>query len=426
METPPIQDKKHDSHSQQYQHGQHDFAEPFDFTDQLNSPTVIANPYPAYHQLREQSPLNYVFFPGGVAPGVDEPMRAWALMKYNDVYSALRNHTTFSSASNPLEEKIGPKLVLLTDDPPRHTRFRRLVNTAFTPKRLQALEPRITAIAHELLADLKPGQTDIVQSYAIPLATKVIASLIGIPEEEYDTFRRWSAATMAILGLEPQERAQRMQDMLAYFQRIVVTRRTHAAEDLITALVEAKVEGESLHDWEILGFCTLLLLAGNETTVNLVGNMLNILVDRPDLWQQLGQNRELVEPAIDETLRYESPAQRLLRVTTREVEVSGVRIPQGDAVMTFYGAANRDPTVFPNPDVFYLDRTPQNHVAFGKGIHYCLGAPLARAEAKITLNVLLDRFPRLERADLPAVRQIASPFVLGFQSLPLILTVETR
>jgi cytochrome P450 len=231
---------------------------------------------------------------------------------------------------------------------------------------------------------------------------------------------------MAILGLEPQERAQRMQDMLAYFQRIVVTRRTHAAEDLITALVEAEVEGESRHDWEILGFCTLLLLAGNETTVNLVGNMLNILVDRPDLWQQLGQNRELVEPAIDETLRYESPAQRLLRVTTREVEVSGVRIPQGDAVMTFYGAANRDPTVFPNPDVFYLDRAPQNHVAFGKGIHYCLGAPLARAEAKITLNVLLDRFPRLERADLPAVRQIASPFVLGFQSLPLILTVETR
>ncbi len=217
-----------------------------------------------------------------------------------------------------------------------------------------------------------------------------------------------------------------MQDMLAYFKQIIVTRRTHAAEDLITALVEADVEGESLHDWEILGFCTLLLLAGNETTVNLIGNMLNILVDRPDLWQQIGQHRELIGAVIDEALRYESPAQRLLRVTTREVEVSGVRIPQGDAVMIFYGAANRDPTVFPDPDAFHLDREPQNHVAFGKGIHYCLGAPLARAEARITLNVLLDRFPRLERADLPAVRQVASPFVLGFQHLLLILTRATR
>ena len=417
METSTTQDKNRDSQ---------DLLQPFDCVDQLNSPAVIANPYPAYHQLREQSPLNYIFFPGGVAPGIDEPMHAWALMKYHDVYSALRDHTTFSSANNPLEEKIGPKLVLLTDDPPRHSRFRRLVNTAFTLKRVEALEPRITAIAHGLLENRGPGQTDIVQSYAIPLATKVIASLIGIPEEEYATFRRWSAATMSILGLEPHERAQRMQDMLAYFKQIIVTRRTQAAEDLITALVEADVEGESLHDWEILGFCTLLLLAGNETTVNLSGNMLNILVDRPDLWQQIGQHRELIDSVIDEALRYESPAQRLLRVTTREVEVSGVRIPQGDAVMIFYGAANRDPTVFPDPDAFRLDREPQNHVAFGKGIHYCLGAPLARAEARITLNVLLDRFPRLERADLPAVRQLASPFVLGFQHLLLILTRATH
>ncbi len=300
METSTTQDKNRDSQ---------DLVQPFDCVDQLNSPAVIANPYPAYHQLREQSPLNYIFFPGGVAPGIDEPMHAWALMKYHDVYSALRDHTTFSSANNPLEEKIGPKLVLLTDDPPRHSRFRRLVNTAFTLKRVEALEPRITAIAHGLLENRGPGQTDIVQSYAIPLATKVIASLIGIPEEEYATFRRWSAATMSILGLEPHERAQRMQDMLAYFKQIIVTRRTQAAEDLITALVEADVEGESLHDWEILGFCTLLLLAGNETTVNLIGNMLNILVDRPDLWQQIGQHRELIDSVIDEALRYESPAQ---------------------------------------------------------------------------------------------------------------------
>jgi cytochrome P450 len=391
--------------------------------DYLATPTSIADPYPVYRQLRDQSPANYLFLPGGIIPGVDEPMRAWAFMKFADVYGALRDHETFSSARNPLEGKVVPKLVLITNDPPRHTRFRRLVNKAFTLKRIETLTPWITSTAHELLDEMDKGEVDIVQSYTIPLPVKVIARLLGIPGEDYQTFKRWSDVllTQATSALAVTEQIKSNQEMAAYFARMALARRAQGADDLITALVEAEVEGESLQDWEILGFCILLLVAGNETTTNLVGNLLNLLVDRPELWQQLREDRSLVETVIEETLRYESPVQRLNRVTTRDVEVSGVKISAGEMISIFYGAANRDRSEFSNPEEFRLDRDLRNHVAFGMGIHYCLGAPLARAETHITLNAFLDRFPVLQRGSAPPVRQSRSPIVFGFQQLPLVL-----
>ena len=385
--------------------------------------TFVTDPYPVYQQMRDQTPTEFVFLPAGVVPGLDESYKAWALMKYTDVYSALRDHDTFSSARNPLVEKgIFPRLVLIADDPPRHTRFRRLVNKAFTLKRVEALEPWITQVANEQLRETGRGEVDIVQSYTIPLPVKVIARLLGIPGEEYPTFKRWSDTFIsALISISMEERMKNTQEMIAYFGQMAAARRTHGADDLITALVEAEVDGESLDEWEILGFCILLLIAGNETTTNLMGNILNVLVERPDLWQRLREDRSLVETVIEETLRYESPVQQLFRVATRDVEVSGVKIAEGDMVMVFFGAANRDPLEFPNPDEFRLDRDLRNHVSFGMGIHYCLGAPLARAEARISLNAFLDRFPVLQRGQAPAIRQTASPIVFGFQQLPLVL-----
>ena len=394
--------------------------------DQLITPDVIADPYSAYRQLRDRSPVNYLFLPGGIVPGINEPLRAWALLKHADVYTALRDHDAFSSTQNPLDGKVAPKIVLITDDPPRHTRFRRLVNNAFTLKRTAALKPWITGVAHELLDEIGAGPAEVVQSYTVPLPVRVIARLLGIPEEDYLTFKHWtdvifSQATSAEAAAEQFRSNQEMGD---YFGRTALARRAHGADDLITALVEAEIEGASLQDWKIIGFCILLLIAGNETTTHLLNNMFNILVDRPTLWQQLRHNRSLVGNVIEETLRYESPVQRLNRVTTRDVEVSGIKIPAGEFVSVFYGAANRDPAEFPNPDEFRLDRDLRSHVSFGMGIHYCLGAPLARVEAEITLNAFLDRFPNISRGESPPLRQTHSPVVLGFQRLPLLLSAE--
>lgn len=389
----------------------------------LTKRSLFANPYPLYHALRERSPVHYIGIPASESSGLAEPIWSWGLLRYEDVYAALRDHETFSS-DNPQAGQFGPKLVLIQDNPPRHTRFRRLVNKVFTLKRIEALEPWMISVAHTLLDDMTEKEAEIVESYTVPLPVKVIARLLGIPGEDYVTFKRWSDAFLSTVSVQAGERLQNLQAMVGYFGQIAAARRAHGAEDLITALVEAEVEGEALQDWEILGFCILLLIAGNETTTNLLGNLFNALAERPELWRQLREDRSLVEAVIEETLRYESPVQRLFRWTTREVEVSGVKFAPGDRVTIFYGAANRDPHAFPNPDEFRLDRDLRNHVAFGAGIHYCLGAPLARAEARITLNAFLDRYPTISHGESAAIRQTATPVVFGFTQLPLVLQQE--
>lgn len=391
--------------------------------DYLATPAFIADPYPAYQCLREQSPFPYVSMPAGTIPGLDEPLRAWALMTYTDVYGALRDHETFSSLPPAQLSKVGafPPFTLIFDDPPRHTRFRRLVNKAFTLKRIDALEPWITSVATELLDALGAGECEVIESFTVPFPMTVIARLLGIPAHDAADFKRWSDALFSFTALSASDRRQTLEELTAYFGRLAAARRAYGAEDLLTALVEADVEGEALQEWEILQFCILLLSAGNETTTNLIGNMVNLLAERPGLWQQVRADRSLVEPIIEETLRYEGPVQRLHRITTREVTVSGVTIPPGELIWAYFGAANRDPSAFPHPEEFRLDRDLHNHMAFGMGIHYCLGAPLARAEARIALNAFLDRFSSVSPGSTLAVRQTFSSVSFGFQQLPLVL-----
>ncbi len=209
--------------------------------------------------------------------------------------------------------------------------------------------------------------------------------------------------------------------MFGFFKDVMAEKRNQPMGDLITAVAQAEFEGERLEDWEVLGFCVLLLVAGNETTTNLIGNLLNVLVDRPGLWERLRADRALVDPVVEETLRFDSPVQMLFRRTTREVDLAGTRLSADADILVSFAAANRDPAEFEEPDEFRLDRELSKHVAFGAGIHYCLGSPLARAEARAALNGLLDRYPAIERGDRPAERLRMTQMLRGFRALPLSL-----
>ena len=381
---------------------------------ELVNDAFFEDPYPLWSRLRAQSPIVRV-----------SDLNLYLVIGFDEVYHVLRHHERYSSAGERVVEgadgeaaQSDPfRLVLITDDPPRHTRFRGLVNRAFTPRRIREIEPFIRGVVERLVDAFPAGDVEAVAGLTVPLPVTVIATLLGIPPEEGDRFKRWSNALIA--AQQGGERRADLIEMGLYFMNQVARRRGAPAEDLLTALAEAEIDGERLQDWEIIGFAVLLLVAGNETTTNLIGNMLNVLVDRPDLWERLRTDRALVEPFVEETLRFDSPVQTLPRFVLEGEELAGVAIPKHVQLNVCFGAANRDPRAFPEPDEFRLDRELSRHVAFGSGIHYCLGAPLARAEARIALETLLDRYATLERGAAPARRQRASHIVRGFRELSL-------
>jgi len=392
--------------------------------DDLGSPETFADPYPVYRALRDGPPVRFKRIPAGAAPGVDQPIYSWALLRHADVAAALRDPETFSSSTTSVLKMV-PRFPLLHDDPPRHTHLRRLVQKAFSPRRVADLEPWIERTAGALLDEIDGGPAggpiELMARFAMPLPMRVICALLGVPAEHATTFRHWSEATFGYAGIPPEERKKRIGELSSYLGKEIAGRRDRPADDLITALVEAEIEGVRLDDAEVLGFCMTLLVAGNETTTGLLGNMLHVLAQDPELWRRAREDRSLVEPILEETLRYVSPVQRLTRVTRRPVEIGGAAIGEGELIDVIYGSANRDPAAFSDPETFRLDRPASKHLAFGAGIHFCLGAPLAKIEARVALNAMLDRYARIELGAEPAVRQRQAFVSLNFVSLPLVL-----
>ncbi len=381
---------------------------------ELFGAAMLEDPYPLYARLRRETPVAENPRPSLVTGDV-------LLSRYEDVYATLRDHETFSSDPLRSRDELGqrdPLMDMLRTDPPLHTKLRALVGDAFTPKRVRALEPRIRHVVDDLL-DLAPGpEIEVMSAIAVPLPIAVIAELLGIPVEQQDDFRRWSDARVST-EIGRADRAAAMDEMFDFFRAAADERRRAPRADVITTLVEGRLDDGPLSDGQLLSICVRLLVAGNETTRNLIGNMLNVLADRPDLWESLRADRSLVEAAVDETLRYDTPVHVLVRYPVRDVEVAGVTIERGTRVGVLFGSANRDSEAFPNPDEFRLDRELHRHTSFGVGIHYCLGAPLARTEAIHTLDALLDRYETVGRGVEPAERQTEAATLRGFTRLPL-------
>jgi cytochrome P450 len=353
------------------------------------------DPYPLYEQVRSSSPL------------LHEPQSdMWLVFDYESVKRVLTDHEAFSSIVTPPTGKAPDWLVF--SDPPRHTKLRGLIMRAFTPRSIANLEQRIRALSRELLEPvLERGQMDLAVDYSNLLPTMVIAEMIGIPVADRARFLRWGETIMnlsyAIAGGEEaaqamQENAVVKEEMKAYLKEVLPERRRAPKDDLLTRLVEAEVDGERLTEDEILGFFQLLLSAGVETTTNLINNAILCLIESPDQLVRLRAEPHLLHSAIEEVLRYRSPGQIVFRSTKREIELHGQVIPAGKLVLGMLGSANRDPMKFRDADRFDITRGPNPHIAFGHGIHFCLGASLSRLEARVALEDLLERMKGFELA----------------------------
>jgi cytochrome P450 len=374
----------------------------------LNDPL---HPFPWYRILREKHPVYY-------AP----EFKSWFISRYTDVQYVIDDPELFSSQQTfrrrrTLSEQGKAARTLLWADPPHHRQLRSLVSQAFTPRTIAGLSTRITQIAHAHLdAVATQGRMDIINDLANALPIIVIAELLGIPTRDQQQFKGWSDSIVSPLHLEKK---QAVIAMNAYFLTIIELRRQQPQDDLISALLHAQIDGVSLSDAELLNFCRLLLVAGHETSTNLIGNALLTFDEYPAVMDELRSNLTLIPAAIEEVIRYRTPIQRLRRATTIDTAIHGYHIKAGDIISPILGSANRDEEQFAQPDTFDIHRTPNRHIGFGHGIHFCIGAPLARLETKIALEALLTRFTDIKRsADIP-LQSIVSSFVYGVKSLPV-------
>jgi cytochrome P450 len=384
----------------------------------LHSPDFYAgDPYPAFKELRATSPVCW-----------NDVTEFWALLKYEDIRFVSTNPAMFSSTKgitipdpalpNPVQEGN-----LIFTDPPRHRQLRKLINSGFTRRQVTLLEPKAREFARRVLDEVDPSTTpEFAEEIAAPLPTWMIAELLGAPSDDWEQFRAWSDA--AVGNADPEielDSLVALGQLYEYFQDLIRARRTGATsgqDDLLSVLVAAEVDGQRLSDDDLLNFCFLLLVAGNETTRNLIALGTLALVEHPEQFRKLRDDPGLVPTAVEEMLRFTSPVASMARCATADVELRGQLIRKGDMVVMLYGSANRDEDIFgPTAESFDVTRNPNPHIAFGCGEHSCLGAQLARLEARVMFGEVLHRFPEIELAG--AVSRMQSTMVPGVKRMPV-------
>lgn len=382
--------------------------------DFIQSAEHQLNPFPHYERMREAAPVHY-----------DEESGSWHVFRYDDVQRALSEYATFSSRIAGDDASGTGQLFaasLIATDPPRHRQLRSLVTQGFTPKAVDALAPRIAALTDELLEGIAArGSADLIKELAYPLPVIVIAELMGIPAQDRERFKKWSDVIVSQTRTDStsENHSGTNMELTEYFLALIDQRRSRPGQDLISTLLAAEIDGQKLTVPELLGFCALLLVAGNETTTNLIGNAVLCLVENPGAMDRLQRDPALLPQTIEEVLRFRSPVQSMYRVTVAETTLGDKMIPAGAPVVAWIGSANRDGRQFERPGEFNVDRGQNRHLAFGHGIHFCLGAPLARLEARIALGALLSRLPGLSLVQGAQLERMESTIIYGLKAIPV-------
>jgi cholest-4-en-3-one 26-monooxygenase len=381
-------------------------------------------PHEAFRVLRREAPVLWQDYPGSQG--------FYAITKYDDLVAISKDTATFSSHRGsallrdmPPEDLAQTQLMMLNMDPPQHSKYRKLVSQGFTPRMTARLEPRIHEMTVRILDKVTPvGRCDFVRDIAAELPLQVIAELIGVPMEDRDKVFDWSNRLIGFddpeFGTSEEAGKEAAAELWMYANALAAERRKDPRDDLVSTLVHGEVDGEKLDEMQFDSFFLLLAVAGNETTRNLIAGGMHALIEHPDQWRRLRQNPRLINTAVEEMLRWVSPVIHFRRTVTRPTEIRGVKLKEGDKVAIYYTSANRDEDVFPDGMTFDVGRTPNNHVAFGIGEHFCLGANLARLEIRAIFEELVKRVPDIELA--APVRRLRSNFINGTKEMQVRFT----
>ncbi len=398
--------------------------------DTMLRPETIQYPYSAYKKLRGHEPVfGLLDYPPGTVPGEDQPFPAWVVTRYTDVEYVLAHPELFSSEDPMQANSSAPSLMLVNHDAPRHTDLRNLAKTAFTPKRIHDdIVERLRADITDIIGNSLDQKIDFMESVAGVIPALVMTYLMGLPKEDYKKLVRWANAFMVSSDFTTEERQQCNLELFTYFTEKVALRYERIeqgidkGDDLMAAFIKAEYEGKGLSKEEVVLFCLTLVVAGAETTTYMLGNLLGVFLEDEKWFNQLKADRSLIRPFIEECIRRDGPPQRLFRIAKCDCEINGTAIKQGDWIAFFMAAANHDENMFESPEEFKLKRPNINkHLTFGRGVHHCLGAPLARIEADIMLNTILDMCTSVSGTLDESARQGGGLLAYGFATLPLTL-----